>query len=201
MRKTLKVALIALSAVLLVVIGAAGTMAYFTWSSTVENTFTVGKVSATVDESKVDEYGNPVVGQDGQPTGERTSGGNTYNVVPGHKYTKDPVIHVAANSEDAYFFVKVENEIAALETKTEADTVIGQLKANGWTLLSGNVYWKSYKSAATATDIATFAFFKVADDVENEAEGGKITVTTYGVQADGFATAADAWNATFGAAK
>ncbi len=201
MRKTLKAVLIALSAVLLVAIGVAGTLAYFSWNDTVENTFTVGKVSATVDETAVDEYGVPEVDDQGKPTGRRTDEGNNYTIVPAHEYKKDPVIHVAAGSEDAYFFVKIENGIAALETKTEADTIVGQLKTNGWTLLSDNIYWKSYTSNAEAVDIATFAFFKAAADIENGAAGGKITVTTYGVQADGFATAKAAWDATFGAAK
>jgi len=191
MKKTLKIVTLAVCALLLVAIGVAGTIAYFTWTGTVENTFTVGKVTATLDEAKVDEYGV----KDGD---KRVSEGNTFNVIPGHTYTKDPVITIGANSEDAWVFVKVDNEIAALETTTAAKTIDGQLKANGWTAYTvAGVYYKSYTKSAADTKLATFTTFTVATTVENGAEGGKITVSAYAIQKDGIATVADAYAKLF----
>ena len=37
---------------------------------------------------------------------------NTYHVYPGQSYTKDPIVHVSAGSEDSWVFVTVKNEIA-----------------------------------------------------------------------------------------
>ena len=55
MKKNLKkVLLLVLCAALLVSVTVAGTVAYLTSTAKVENTFTVGKVKITMDESKVD---------------------------------------------------------------------------------------------------------------------------------------------------
>ena len=105
--KTAKKALLFTScAVLLVVASVLGTMAYLTSSDTVTNTFTVGKVQIKLDEAKVD----PV-------TGEYTNGhdtrveGNTYHLLPGHEYYKDPTVTILASSEASYVraIVTVEN--------------------------------------------------------------------------------------------
>ena len=54
--------LMTLCAVLLVAASVLGTMAYLTSTDEVENTFTVGNVKITLDESKVDQNGNAVEG-------------------------------------------------------------------------------------------------------------------------------------------
>ena len=68
----------------------------------VVNTFTVGKLAITLDETDVDEWGVPVPGAT-----ERVKA-NTYNLMPGRVYTKDPIVHVQPNSEKSYVFVKLE---------------------------------------------------------------------------------------------
>ena len=61
MKTKTKALALALCAVLLVVSTVFVTMAYLTSKTdVVTNTFTVGKVTITLDEAKVDEYGNPV---------------------------------------------------------------------------------------------------------------------------------------------
>ena len=54
MKKAKKVVALALCAVMLVVGSVAGTMAYLTSNDSVTNTFTVGNVVITLDETNVD---------------------------------------------------------------------------------------------------------------------------------------------------
>ena len=105
MKKTLTVLL---ALVLVIAMSVAGTMAYLTSTDSVTNTFTVGNVKITLDEAKASEYGVA------DNTVARVQK-NEYKLIPGHSYTKDPTIHVDANSEDCYLFVKVENGIVDLE--------------------------------------------------------------------------------------
>ena len=95
MKKTSKALLLSLCAVLLVAASVLGTMAYLTSADEVTNTFTVGKVAITLDEAKTDINGVAV-----KPA-ERVDA-NTYKLLPGHTYTKDPTVYVDAKSEDAY---------------------------------------------------------------------------------------------------
>ena len=92
MKKTRKILLMAACAVLLVCISVGATVAYLTSTDSVTNTFTVGKVAITLDEAQVTEYGVAVEGADRVKT-------NTYKLIPGHEYKKDPTVHFAAGSE------------------------------------------------------------------------------------------------------
>ena len=111
MKKKTKALMLVLCAVLLVTASVLGTMAYLTSTDQVVNTFTVGKVAITLDEAQVDPDGTPVAGA------ARVKG-NAYHLLPGHTYTKDPTVHVQANSENSFIFVKVENGIANYEAGT-----------------------------------------------------------------------------------
>ena len=168
----------------------------------VTNTFTVGKVAITLDEQDVD---NSTADKDRDTK-------NTYaDILPGHTYVKDPIVHVIKNSEDCYLFVEVNNQFGIESGHVAADTDKGikeyktiaeQMSANGWTAVNnGNVYY--YESIVTKNtqkdfDVPVFEEFRVADTVSNSAKAGDITVKAYAVQADGFANAVDAWNAAFG---
>lgn len=197
MKKKTKALMLVLCAVLLVTASVLGTMAYLTSTDKVVNTFTVGKVAITLDEAKVDPDGTAVT------PAERVKG-NAYHLLPGHTYTKDPTVHVQANSEDSFIFVKVENGIANYEAGT---TIAAQIAANGWTALNGveNVYYKTYTKSAEITDLPVFGNFTIADNADaadgwnNFSAETKVTVTAYAVQQDGFASAAAAWGETFGA--
>ena len=181
-----------LCAVVLVVSSVLGTVAYLTDTKTVENTFTVGKVKITMDEAPVDEYGAAI-------TGDRRAT-NEYKLIPGHKYIKDPTIHVTEKSEDCWVFAKIESGLA--------DGVITTNISNEkWKPVAGttNVYYYNEKieSAATVTDIVVFTEFTVDGAIDNDElddnDGKTVAVTGYAVQADGFATAEAAWVATYGA--
>lgn len=182
-----------LALVLVAAMSVAGTYAYLTSTASVENTFTVGNVSITMDEKKVDVYGTAV-------TPEMRVAANSYKLMPGHSYIKDPTVHVAAGSEACYVFVKVENGIAAFEASD--NKIAAQITSNGWTALTGttNVYYKQVNSSATQQDLAVFSGFKIADNAEDVTGWGNatITVNAYAVQYDGFADASAAWSNTFG---
>lgn len=188
MKTKRKALLLSLCAVLLVVASVMGTMAYLTSRDTVTNTFTVGKVNLTLDEAPVDANGKAT-------TGARVKE-NSYNLLPGQEYDKDPTVHVTANSEDSWIFVKVENGISALEDAS--NTITSQITANDWTALTGvtGVYYKEYTKSTTTADLVVFENFKVAEDANTSdawTNGGTITVKAYAIQKAGFNTAADAW--------
>ena len=193
--KTFKKALLmSVCAVALVVASVMGTMAYLqAETDPITNTMTVGKVAITLDESKVNLDGTVVDGAD--PVTQ-----NDYKLVPGQTYTKDPEVHVTAGSENCYLFVEIVNEITAIE-KSGATTIAAQMAAKGWTKIGDtNVYYHGTVAEA-GNDVPVFDSFTISEDVDDllSYEGKTITVKAYAVQAEGFADAVAAWNATFGA--
>lgn len=200
-----------LALVLVIALSVAGTYAYLTSQDTVTNTFTVGKVAITLDEAKVNVDGQKLdkdnnVAAEGDELAPRVDN-NSYKLMPGHEYSKDPVVHVTKDSEACYVFVKVVDEIAAIEVNdAETPNVAAQIAAKGWHALDGvdgvdNVYYKqvSAAEAKAGIDLDVFAGFAIKDDVTNTAlaayDGKTIVVTAYAIQADGFNTAKDAWTA------
>lgn len=195
MKKTKKALILSLCAVLLVTASVLGTVAYLTSTDKVVNTFTVGNVAITLDETDVD---NSTPGDDDRDKA------NSYKLLPGHTYTKDPIIHVAANSEDCYLFVKIVNEISAIEADTK---VADQMTAKGWVAVdeSNGIYVYTTDKVnpvvvSKEADVPVFDTFTIAGTVDNTtlaAYANKtITVTAYAIQADGFAdkTASEIWN-------
>lgn len=190
-----KALLLALCAVSLVTASVFGTMAYLTDSKTVTNTFTVGSVAITMDETDVDRS---------TPNADRDTE-NHYKLLPGQTYTKDPTIHVGADSEECFLFVKVENGIAGIE-KAGSTTVASQMATKGWKPVEGNVYVYVGKTdePAVVTKNATIPVFDniTIDGSIDGTELAKykdktITVTAYAVQKAGFETksAAEIWTA------
>lgn len=123
MKTKSKALLLTLCAVLLIAASVLGTMAYLTSTDTVTNTFTVGKVEIKLDEAKVTADGIPVEGA------ARVTE-NSYKLMPGNTYTKDPTVTVKAGSEASYVRMKVTfnnaKKIIALCTDPEfADEVTG----------------------------------------------------------------------------
>ena len=194
MKKGRKALLLAVCALLLVSASIMGTVAYLTDKDTVTNTFTVGAVDLSLDEADVDEYG--VI------DGEERVQENEYKLIPGRTYVKDPTVRVNPNSESCWLFVKIENEIAAVEAAE--NNIASQILANGWIGLDGvdGVYYKSYDKNADPQVLnhLVFANFtvageKTAADLDGLA-GKKIHVTAYGIQLDGFeGNPAGAWEA------
>ena len=199
MKKTLTVLL---ALVLVIAMSVAGTMAYLTSEDSVTNTFTVGKVQITLDEAKVNEYGQKLkadntVAEEGDTLADRVDE-NTYKLIPGHEYVKDPVIHFQPKSEASWLFVKVENGIKDIVAATTIEDQITSAP-NSWTLLTGtnNVYYKSVSantSETAAVDYPVFGSFTLKSDANVAAyKDAKIVVTAYAIQAEGFGTAEAAW--------
>lgn len=194
MKNARKVLLLVLCLVLVVSATVMGTLAYLTSTTdAVVNTFTVGNVQITLDETDVDNS---------TPDADRDTA-NSYKLIPGESYTKDPIVHVADTSEDCYLFVKVENEITAIEADT---TVAGQMAAKGWVAVQGapNVYVYTTNNAPAVVNgganVTVFKTFTVSGNVTNEAlatyADKTIKVTAYAIQSAGMdgMTAAQIWS-------
>lgn len=113
MKTKSKALLLTLCAVLLIAASVLGTMAYLTSSAEVKNTFTIGKVEIKLDETDVTN-----------PTGPRVTA-NSYKLMPGTTYTKDPTVTVKAGSEESYVRMKVtfNNAAALMEMLPNADNL------------------------------------------------------------------------------
>lgn len=206
-----KIALL-MATVMLFGVTVGATIAYLTSTTkVVNNTFKVGDIKITLDEEKVDEYG-----EDDVSKVERVYG-NEYKLIPGHTYKKDPTVHVQPKSENCYVFVKVVNGITGIEVAAEdGDTIAEQMEAKGWKALGteANVYYYVGTGDAanqnglvvntlnnTTLDLVVFENFTIATDanVDSYATAGNadavVTIVAYAVQSDSFDTAAEAWGA------
>ena len=94
-----------------------GTLAYLTDHEKVINTFTVGQVQITLDETEVTPDGKPTT----DPPTRVTK--NEYHLVPGEKYTKDPTITLGAGSEKSYIRM-----IMTVYNRSAVDTIIANAK-------------------------------------------------------------------------
>lgn len=187
MRTKTKALALALCAALLVVTTVFVTMAYLTSTASVKNTFTVGKVTITLDEAKVDLMGNK--------DGDSRVTANQYKLIPGHTYTKDPTIRVAADSEDCWLFVKVENGLVDAEAEGET-SIANQMATKGWTKVDGTEVYAYATKQSARESVVVFDSFKIAGTADVSLyEDAEIVVTAYAIQADGFDTAAAAWTA------
>lgn len=197
-------------AVLLVAASVMGTLAYLTSTDTVKNTFTVGKVNITLDEAEVDMNGVAV-------TPAKRVKKNEYKLMPGHTYTKDPMVTVLAGSEPSYIKMTVTfskaNELDAIFAPTGADltSIFKGYDSANW-IAKGNTkdaaantrtyeFWYKETVGAPTADVALDALFDsitVPGTITNEQlttiEGMTITVNAYAIQADGSTDAADAWS-------
>ena len=197
MKTTKKVALLVICAFLLVFGSVMGTLAYLQMTTqTVTNTFTVGKVAITLQETYVDADGN---------TQTTTAGYDKFKLIPGTTIQKNPVVTVVAGSEKCYLFVKVENGLADIED--ESNTIKNQMQTNGWTQLNdgSDIWYQVVETSATNVAKHVFASVKISSNVTQDGANGTkdidnyadetIKVTAYAVQAAGFDTAAAAWDA------
>lgn len=188
-KKIRSLTLLMCSAVLLVCVGIGATFAYLVSVDSVTNSFTVGNVSITLDEAKVNTDGTTIAN-------EKRVQANKYHLIPGRSYTKDPTVHVSSGSEDCWVFVKLENGISAIE-KSGSTTIAKQMETNGWTVVEGETKVYAYRSIVQAgTDVPVFGSFTIdsAANVSTYASA-KIEITAYAVQAEGFSSAAAAWAA------
>ena len=211
MKSKKKVFVTVLCAVLLVAASVLGTMAYLTSQDTVKNTFTVGNVQIKLDEAKANPDGSLVANADRVKA-------NSYKLLPGHTYNKDPMVTVLGGSEKSYVKMTVTftkaSELDAIFAPDGANmtSIFNGYDSTNWTY-TGNTedtdkntrtyeFWYKETVAAPDGDVALDALFDsitVPGTITNAQlatiEGMTITVNGYAIQADGFANAEAAWAA------
>ena len=209
MKKKILVACLCVALAVLTIAGT--TLAYLTSPETVTNTFTVGKVEIKLDEAKANADGTLV------PNADRVKE-NSYKLIPGHTYNKDPMVTVLKGSESSYIKMTVTftkaAELDAIFAPTGADltSIFNGYDSTNW-IYKGNTedttantrtyeFWYKEAVAAPTADVALDALFdqiKAPDSLTNSDLNNlkdlKITVNAYAIQADGFATAEAAWAA------
>ena len=214
MKTKSKALLLTLCAVLLVAASMLGTMAYLTSRDQVVNTFTVGQVKIKLDEAQVDENGKALTGD----KAERVKA-NSYKLLPGHTYTKDPMVTVLKGSEASYIKMTVTfseaNALDAIFAPTggaNLTSIFNGYDSDNW-IYKGNTkdetkntrtyeFWYKETVGAPTADVALDALFDsitVPGTITNaqlaSIKGMTITVNAYAIQADGFDTETAAWAA------
>ena len=199
MKKKITAIFLCVALVAIAIVGAS--LAYFTDTKTATNTFTMGNVAITLDETDVKN-----------PTGPRVTS-NTYNTFPGAVVTKDPTVH-NTGSNAAYIRAKVEVKgwvdtckfatgyTTGMDMKATLDLLIDRL-GDGWSVVDANVNGKDVTFvlkydgtlASGADTTAMFNQVKIPAAIENGQTFGTITVKAEAIQADGF----DTWDAAFAA--
>lgn len=211
MKTKRKALLLTFCAVLLVVASVLGTIAYLTANDKVTNTFTVGQVAINLDEAKVTEDGKAVT-----PV-ERVKE-NRYKLLPGHTYTKDPTVTVLKGSESSYIKMTVTftkaKELDAIFAPNGAEltSIFKGYDSANW-IAKGNTentdantrtyeFWYKDAVGAPTADVKLDALFDsitVPSTINNDQlktiADMTITVNAYAIQADGFKTAEEAWDA------
>lgn len=210
--------LLSLCAVLLVAVTALGTMAYLTATDEVKNTFTVGKVQLELDEAKVNTDGEPLKENEvvDREEADRVKA-NSYKLVPGHTYTKDPTVTVLAESEKSYVRVLVTfTNYQALEAIFEpindpAEVFIGYDAAK-WIPVTetkntdgSKTYEFRYFTPVEPTGLQAeklaplFTEIKLPGTINNTQletlAGTEMKVVAQAIQVDGFASEDKAWEA------
>ena len=209
--KKFKALLVVACALLLVAASVFGTMAYLTSTDTVTNTFTVGNVAIKLDEASANTDGTLVADADRVKA-------NSYKLLPGHTYNKDPMVTVLNGSEPSYVKMTVTfskaNELDAIFAPNGANltNIFNGYDAANW-ITKGNTkdatantrtyeFWYKEAIGAPTADVALDALFDsitvpgtITGDQLKTIEGMTITVNAYAIQADGFANAETAWEA------
>ena len=201
--------LLCVTLVALAAIGA--TFAYLTDSKTVNNTFTMGNVKITLDETNVND-----------PTGARVTS-NEYTVYPGAVVTKDPIVHnTGKNAAYIRATVNVSNWMNLVSAyypdfketypndgyKAALNLLVGQL-GEGWSVVgveAGDTFTIGQfdakfilkydgKLAAGENTTAMFQTVTIPTGIDNASTDSfkEVKVVAQAIQADGF----DTWEAAF----
>jgi predicted ribosomally synthesized peptide with SipW-like signal peptide len=219
--KKIKSALItAIALILTCVISIAATYAYlYDKSETVVNAFSVGSVQISLDEAKVNEYGQPV-DENGNEVDLKDAPrvtNNEYLLIPGRQYTKDPTIYVEGGSKDCLVFVLMYIPQSIQDViNYEQDVKINQIEKNNWTasytggcipndVENANdyelfVYNGVVPASEEDTKLPFFSTFKVDESVPKnqiaQVNLDEIRITAFAIQNEGTEnmTIAEVWN-------
>lgn len=206
-----KIVAIVLAMVLVAVAAVGATMAYLTDTKTVTNTFTMGDVKITLDETNVKD-----------PEGARVTS-NAYDVYPGAVVTKDPIVHnVGKNGAYIRATVNVSNWMNLVSAyypdfketfpndgyKAALNLLVGEL-GEGWSVVGvegGDVFTIGQFDAkfvlkydgilaSGADTTAMFQTVTIPAGIDNANTGSfkEVKVVAQAIQADGF----DSWEDAF----
>lgn len=208
MKNVKKVIALVAAMVLVLAIGIGGTLAYLTSTTQkITNTFTVGKVNITLVEhqynpNKPEDLAPevsgsiPTVGADGQ----------SYKLIPGTVYAKDPTVTVEADSEDCYLFVKFEETNNTFGTNNDKIVEFTNTMAeenSGWTQGTANsdgitipkdVWYREVKTtdATKSWNLIKDNKVTINDDLTNDVVSDddfvapELSFTAYAIQKSGF---------------
>lgn len=157
MKRNVKIFCAALALVLVFGVVVGGTLAWLMdTTESVTNTFTVGNVDITLEETAM----TAVTDEDNNITGYT----NDFKMIPGNTITKDPKVTVEAGSEACWLFVRVDK-------LNDPDTYLEYDIDSAWTSLTGEdgVYY--IKQADLSADGASDAVYNILTD-------NKVTVKT-----------------------
>lgn len=190
MRKTRKALLAVACAAVLVAGSVAATLAYLTDKDEVRNTFTVGNVAIKLDEAKTSDNGDGSLvyvekeGSDENELAARVKS-NTYKLIPGHKYTKDPTLTVLSGSEESYVRLMVtvtfDGELPDGYRQLDLDDIFTGFTAPGaagegspgWVKSSGPSFsskTKSVNGSEVSYTVVTYEY-RYSDTVRGEVSG------------------------------
>ncbi len=216
MKRYKKIILHVVAMILTAALSTTATIAYLkSQTDVVQNTFTVGKVKISLDEAKVNEYGQPV-DENGNVVELKDAPRvieNDYKLVPGRTYVKDPTIYVEEGSEECIVFVLLHIPKSLSSVIDYNNDLSNQIIGNGWSVDFGEVSvpselenhseyrvfscQKTFKandkiqffSSITIDESATYSQLKGADLSE-------ITITAFAFQNEGTdnMTYGEVWN-------
>lgn len=210
-KRRILAAAMALCIVAIIAVGA--TLAYFTDTKTAKNTFTMGDVKITLDETNVND-----------PEGDRVTS-NEYNVYPGAEVTKDPIVHnkgkngayIRATVNVSYwmnlvaaFYPEYKETFPNAGYKTALNLLVGEL-GEGWSVVgveAGDTFTIGQFDAkfvlkydgVLASGADTTAMFQTVTipagiDNANADSFNEVKVVAQAMQADGFNTWEEAFDA------
>lgn len=165
--------LIVATAVLLIVTVGITLALLISSSDPVVNTFTVGDVGITLNETT----------------------GSEYKMAPGIEIFKDPTITVEANSEKCYLYVK-------LEKSSNFNVFCSFEMADGWNSLPQNegVYYRMVEKSGVNRKIRVIKNDRIyvndaltEDDFNAIIENPTLKITAYAIQSEGMVSELDAW--------
>ena len=176
---SMKVVVVLLALVLLIGCAAGGTIAWLmTNTGDVTNTFSASNIQISLDETT----------------------GNTYKLIPGKTYAKDPVLTVKGTTDvDCWLFFKVvENNPGNFLTY--------ELNLDGWTKLETGVYYRAITASTADQSFQllkgktgfTNGYVTISEDLTlaqmTEASTASLKFTGYAIQKEGFDDPAAAWD-------
>ena len=151
-----------------------GTFAWLISRVSVKNTFVVGDISISLNETT----------------------GTSYQLIPGAKLPKDPKIVVHSGSAACFVFVKIEKT-------SNFDNYVSYTIQDGWTELESGVYYRSFEatsgsvtySVLSGDTVTVNSMLTDADMSALKASGSypELKFVAYAVQKSGIMNVEDAW--------